>query len=107
MPRRRVISMRCFLAGLILLALSHAAFAQLSGEVESIGFNNAYRPDCFTPMIVRIKPVAGAGGLYYIQVKQIDAQGDEATFTRGISITGDESTGPQRFSMYFLPSAGG
>src|SRR5207248_4552726 len=107
MPRRTVIPMRCFLAGLILLLISTAGFAQISGEVESVGFNNAYRPDCFTPMIIRIKPTAGAGGLYYIQVKQLDLQGDEVTFTRAISITGDESTGPQRFSMYFLPQPSG
>jgi hypothetical protein len=107
MPQRTVISMRCLSAGLILLLISSAAPGQISGFVESIGFNNAYRPDCFTPMIVQIKPTAGAGGLYYIQVKQYDLQGDEDTFTRAISITGDESTGPQRFSMYFLPTASG
>jgi hypothetical protein len=99
--------MRRFLAGLILLVISQAAFGQISGFVESIGFNNAYRPDCFTPMIVQIKPTAGSGGLYYIQVKQLDLQGDEVTFTRPISVTGDESSGAQRFSMYFLPTPSG
>ena len=99
--------MRSVLAGLILLLISSAALGQLSGEVESIGFNNAYRPDCFTPMIIRIKPSAGTTGKYFIQVKQLDLQGDEVTFTRAISITGDESIGEQRFSMYFLPQPSG
>ena len=93
--------------GLILLCISSLAFGQLSGEVESIGFENAYRPDCFTPMIVRIKPSPGAGGLYYLQVKQADLSGDEAIFTRAISITGDDSSQEQRFSMYFLPTPAG
>ena len=99
--------MRSVLAGLILLLISSAALGQLSGEVESMGFNNAYRPDCFTPMIIRIKPSAGTTGKYFIQVKQLDLQGDEVTFTRAISITGDESIGEQRFSMYFLPQPSG
>ena len=99
--------MRRLLLGLVLLFISNTAFGQISGFVESIGFNNAYRPDCFTPMIVQIKPTAGSGGLYYIQVKQLDLQGDEVTFTREISITGDESSTPQRFAMYFLPTPSG
>jgi len=55
--------MRWFLAGLIFLltsqVASNVASGQITGEVESIGFNNSYRPDCATPMIVRIKAPAG------------------------------------------------
>src|SRR5947207_2326924 len=92
MPQRRVNSMRSFLAGLIFLMLCSPAFAQISGEVESIGFNSTYRPDCFCPMIVRIKPQAGMSGLYFIEVKQKDLDSDGATFRRPISITGAENS---------------
>ena len=46
--------MRSILVGLILLNISSAALAQAKGEVESIGFDNAYRPNCWTPMVVKL-----------------------------------------------------
>src|SRR4051794_15382908 len=107
MPQRTVSLMRSFLAGLIFLTVCSPAFAQISGEVESIGFNSTYRPDCFVPMIVRIKPQAGMSGLYYIEVRQKDLDSDGATFRRPISITGDENSREQRFAMYFLPTPTG
>jgi hypothetical protein len=37
--------MRSFLVGFLLLALTSASYAQVQGEVESIGFGNGfYRP---------------------------------------------------------------
>ena len=102
--------MRFTLAGLILLGFSSLGFAQISGEVESIGFNNTYRPDCFTPMVIRIKPQGGGdngGGLYQIQVKQKDLDGDDVTFSRWISVTAGDGAQDQRFSMYFLPTPTG
>ena len=45
------ICMRVLLAGLLLLCLTGAAFAQdAAGEVESIGYGGAYRPNCWVPM---------------------------------------------------------
>src|ERR1700722_12574517 len=108
--------MRFTLAGLILLTFSSLGFAQIGGEVESIGFNNSYRPDCFTPMVIRIKAQGeDVGGLYQIQVKQKDLDGDDVTFSRWISVTagsaggntGGDSAQDQRFSMYFLPTPTG
>jgi hypothetical protein len=104
MPQRTVISMHFFAAGLISLFISSIALGQITGEVESMGFNSTYRPDCFTPMIVRIKPQPGMGGLYVIQVKQKDADGDDVLFERTISVTGDDSSHDQRFATYFLPT---
>src|SRR4051812_33952700 len=49
--------MRVLLAGLLLLCLTGAAFAQdAEGEVESIGFGGAYRPNCWTAMKLRLRP---------------------------------------------------
>ena len=42
--------MKFLLAGLITLVMTAGAFAQVKGEVESIGFNSYYRPDCWTPV---------------------------------------------------------
>src|SRR5438045_9226306 len=97
--------MRLTVAGLIFLSLcSLARGQQISGEVESIGFNMNYRPECFTPMVIRIKPQPGMGGMYQIQVKQQDLNGDNVQFSRWASITGDDTSREQRFSMYFLPT---
>ena len=76
--------MRFFLAGIFLLLTPLLALAQFKGEVEAIGFNNVYRPDCWTPMLVRIHPQGGQTGLYKLQVKQKDLDGDLPTFEREI-----------------------
>ena len=73
------------------------------GEVESIGFANTYRPNCFTPMVVRLQ--VEKTGKYQIRVTQYDLDGDEQVFVEPISLTGtDEGNAePQRFWMYFIP----
>lgn len=94
-----------FLSLALGLWLAPKATAQPVGEVESIGFNNVYRPGCWTPMVVKIKPNAAPSGAYQIQVKQRDRDNDVAVFTREISLTGSAQGGgrEQRFWMYFIP----
>lgn len=97
--------MRCFLAGFWLLFAPVAALAQVRGEVESIGFQNIYRPDCWTPMTIKLVPETGKTDVYKIQVRQEDADRDRAIFEREISLTGNAEgqTREQRFRMYFIP----
>jgi hypothetical protein len=98
--------MRCFLAGLIAFLCPVVAFAQVRGEVESIGFQNFYRPDAWTPMTVKLIPETGKTDFYQIQVKQEDMDRDRAIFTRTVSVTGNaegQSAREQRFRVYFIP----
>jgi hypothetical protein len=96
--------MRFFLAGILIFLAPITTFAQIKGEVEKIGFNNIYRPDCWTPMLVRIHPQGGQTGLYKLQVKQKDLDGDLPTFEREISLTAEAGAREQRFWTYFLPT---
>jgi hypothetical protein len=98
--------MRFLLAGLALLVIAGQAFAQLKGEVETIGFQNHYRPGCWTPMVLRIAPQTGNSDMYQVRVLQEDLDKDRVTFTKLISVTGNEEGRPvkeQRFWMYFIP----
>ncbi len=94
--------MRSILAGLFILLLSSSAFAQAS-EVESIGLGGYFRPDCWTPMVIRLSPGKLDPGLYQIQVEQKDLDEDTQVFTRTIQINAADQAAVQRFSMYFLP----
>ena len=96
--------MRRILAGLLILLISAATARAQADEVESIGFNNHYRPDCWTPMVVRITP--DKSGTCQLQVFQEDLDGDEPIFTQEITLTGSEegsTAAEQRFWMYFIP----
>jgi hypothetical protein len=101
--------MRRCLAGIFILLLTPVvAFAQVRGEVESVGFQNRYRPDCWTPMTVKLIPETGKTDFYQIQVKQEDLDRDRAVFTRTVSVTGNaegQSAREQRFRVYFIPQA--
>src|SRR5688572_749668 len=94
--------MRRILAGLLILITSSTGLAQ-QDEVEAVGFNNHYRPDAWTPMVVRITPEKS--GTYQLQVIQEDLDGDEPIFVQEITLTGaDEGKAEQqRFWMYFIP----
>jgi hypothetical protein len=100
--------MRRFLAGTLfsfLLIPTSVALAQVRGEVESIGFQNRYRPDCWTPMTIKIVPETNKTDVYQIQVRQEDLDRDRPIFTRTISVTGNTEgqVREQRFRAYFLP----
>jgi hypothetical protein len=97
--------MRRPLAGILfLLALVPiTALADTKGEVESIGFQGLYRPNCHIPMLVRVQ--ADKSGTYYIRVVQEDMDRDQQLFTQQVSLTGsEEGKGvEQRFWLYFIP----
>src|SRR5215204_4860644 len=96
--------MRSFLAGFLSLALASSAFAQARGQVESIGFGGAYRPGCWTPMVVYLVPTTSSPFNGRIEVVQEDLDRDQVIFTRQITLTGNTPNGPpveHRFSMYF------
>lgn len=95
--------MRLFLAGFFLLLMPAFAFAQAKGEVESIGFNNTYRPDAWTPMVVRLRPETNEPGTFQLQVWQHDVDGDRPRYVRTITLNGMEQAREQRYWMYFLP----
>ena len=88
---------------LILFGTTEAAHGQATGEVQSIGFNGAFRPDCWVPMVVRLKPDVAEAGNYQIQVFQHDLDGDRAAYVRNITLNGNATAAEQLFWMYFLP----
>ena len=99
--------MRRVIAGLIvvlsiLACAAPLARGQATGEVQGIGFNGAYRPNAWVPMVVRLKPDTADAGAYQIQVLQHDLDGDRAVYTRPITLNGS-AAGEQLFWMYFLP----
>ncbi|MGH7214523.1 MAG: hypothetical protein ACREIT_07155, partial [Tepidisphaeraceae bacterium] len=100
--------MRSFLAGLLLAFILPPSFtlAQATGEVEGIGFSNNYRPDCWTPMVVRLMPTTDKTDTFQLQVTQGDLDQDQILFTRTITLTGNTGGSggrEQRFWMYFIP----
>jgi hypothetical protein len=96
--------MRFILAGLFLLFIPAFTFAQASGEVQSIGFGNGfYRPNCWTPMLVRLTPDTAESANYEIEVWQHDLDGDRPIYTRSIVLNGSAQASSQRFWTYFLP----
>lgn len=90
----------------LVLLLASAAMAQVKGEVESIGFSSLYRPDCWTPMVVRLRPETGETGTYQIQVVQEDLDRDHPIYSRTVTLTGNtegQGVREQRYWMYFIP----
>jgi hypothetical protein len=94
--------MRSFLAGLFLLALTSAAIGQVRGEVESIGFGNGwYRPESWTPMVVRLESQISEPAEYRIEVHQHDLDFDHVIYVKeGITLNAQAT---QRWEMCFLP----
>jgi hypothetical protein len=96
--------MRFILAGLLLLFIPTLTFAQASGEVQAIGFGNGfYRPNCWTPMLVRLTPDTSESANYYIDVWQHDLDGDRPIYSRAIVLNGSAQASSQRFWTYFIP----
>ena len=94
--------MRSFLVGLLLLALTSASFGQVRGEVESIGFGDGwYRPQCWTPMVVRLQSQISDPAEYRIEVHQHDLDFDHVIYVKdGITLNGQAT---QRWELCFLP----
>jgi hypothetical protein len=98
--------MRWILSGMLILWGASALFAQATGEVESIGFGNVYRPGCWTPMVVRLQPQTGQSAMYQIRIIQEDLDRDRILFTKTIALDGNvegRSGDEQRFWTYFIP----
>ena len=102
--------MRSFLAGFFLLALCSAAWAQVRGDVESVGFGGSggeglYRPDCWTPMVVRLRSQISEPAEYRIEVHQRDLDFDHVVYVKdGITLNGQAE---QRWELCFLPEPAG
>jgi hypothetical protein len=84
---------------LLFLSLSTTQ-AAITGQVEQIGFQNTYRPDCWTPMLVSIHPDSAAGN-YFLQVVQEDLDRDRVVYQRPITLAGGNTE--QRFWTCFIP----
>jgi len=100
------IRMRVLLAGLLLLSFTAAAFAQdAEGEVESIGYGGAYRPNCWTPMMLRLRPRVGDTRTYKIAIVQEDLDRDRVLYTRPFTLNGNPQGGriEEHVWVYFMP----
>jgi hypothetical protein len=98
--------MRLFLAGLLVLAMPAAALAQARGQVLSLGFNNHYRPDCWTPMLVQLTSQSPDPQTYQIQIVQEDLDRDKVTYTQTVALGGNVEGRPattENFWAYFKP----
>ncbi|HXE55638.1 MAG TPA: hypothetical protein VN541_21620, partial [Tepidisphaeraceae bacterium] len=82
--------MRSSLAGLLILTLASAALGQVRGEVESIGFGSGfYRPECWTPMVVRLESTIDEPAEYRIEIHQRDLDFDHVVYVKdGITLNG-------------------
>lgn len=81
--------------------MATAASAQVSGVVDTIGFDGRYRPGCWTPMLVRLQSQGSPTGLYELRVWQHDLDGDTPYYSTRVTLT--QGKGEQRFWTYFLP----
>src|SRR5437016_2442355 len=102
------ICMRVLLAGILLLSFTGAAFAQAEaeGEVESIGFGGAYRPNCWVPMMLRLRPRIGDARTYKIAIVQEDLDRDRVLYTRPFTLNGNPGDGrriEEHVWVYFMP----
>lgn len=97
--------MRSFLAGLLIVALSSAAMGQVRGEVESIGFEGCYRPDCWTRLVVRLQSQISEPAEYSVEIHERDLDFDHVIYTQGgITLNGHAE---QRWEICFLPDPTG
>src|SRR5271169_5978745 len=99
--------MRFLLAGLLILALPAAALAQARGQVLTIGFNNHYRPDCWTPMLVQLTSQSADSQVFQIQIVQEDLDQDRVTYSQPVALSGNVDGRPattENFWVYFKPT---
>jgi len=98
--------MRAVLAGLFLLLLQSVSLAQASGEIEQIGFGGLYRPECWVPMLIRIRSETAAPQSLQIQIRQDDLDRDHIIYTQPIDIGGNAegSQTIEHYWVYFRPT---
>ncbi len=94
--------MRSFLAGLTLvLSVAASAMAGARGEVVAMGFENRYRPDCWTPLLIQLNNDASTAANYMVQVHQLDIDKDTVVYTRVVTLNANAKQ--QKFWAYFVP----
>jgi len=82
------------------------AFAQARGQVLTVGFNNHYRPDGWTPMLVQLTSQGGEPAAYQIQIVQEDLDRDRVVYTQMETLGGNVESKPattENFWVYFRP----
>lgn len=98
--------MRLGLVGALLIGCWAAtALGQAAGEVESIGFNGVYRPDCWTPMRIRLTSHSPDPQSYQIQIVQTDLDRDNVLYTQTVDLGGSSEghESVERYWCYFRP----
>jgi hypothetical protein len=101
--------MRFLLVGLLILILPATVLAQAKGQVLAVGFDNVYRPDCWTPMLVQLSSQSAGSHTYQIQIVQEDVDRDHVTYTQQVTLGGNVEGQPQtteNFWVYFMPKPG-
>ena len=88
------------LLAIVWLSVS-TGLAQVSGRIESVGFDSLYRPTCWTPLLVKLKLDSGTSGTFELRVSQRDENGDFVIYTTRVTLTG--GVGEQPFWSYFIP----
>jgi hypothetical protein len=104
--------MRFIVGGIVLLAMAAATLGQArdaEGEVESIGFDGHYRPNCWVPMKLVLRPKIGAAAQYRIAIIQEDIDRDRVHYTQSITLTGNPEGRQieERVWVYFRPQPRG
>lgn len=89
----------------VLLIFCSISIGQVTGSIDTIGFDNTIRPDCWTPLVVTLNPTSEKTDFYQIRLKVDDMDRDSPVYTRTISLTGVPSgqSLQQKFRMYFIP----
>jgi hypothetical protein len=98
--------MRFYAAVLFILALPAAAFAQARGQVLGLGFNNHYRPDCWTPLLIQLTSQSAESQVYQIQIVQEDLDYDRVSYVQTVTLGGNVEGKPattENFWVYFKP----
>ncbi len=85
---------------MLVLGLPRGAWAQVTGFVESVGFDNHYRPNAWTPLLVNLTSEATDAQDLQIQIVQQDLDKDVVTYTRDITLNGGTQ---QKFWAFFIP----
>lgn len=101
--------MRFFVVGIIVTLVAAAVSwgqAPAEGDIESIGIDGYYRPNCWVPMKLRLRPTIGEAATYKIQVVQEDMDRDRVLYTKeAFTLNGNPPGGKmeERVWVYFLP----
>ena len=98
-------AMRFALAGILVMCVAASAWGQAEGEVELVGFGGWYRPHCWVPMKLRLRPTVGDAETYRIQVIQEDMDRDRVSYSRPFTLNGNRpgERREEQVWVYFRP----